>query len=182
MINKKTLALCVGSCVLVVLLGVTCVQVPQNKAIALEEQVYMAKSDIQVQEKRRFDLVYNLADAVMQYDKHESETLKEIVESRGSTGDIENVTTLISAVGENYPDLKSSTNYKQLMNELSTTENLISQFRSNYNMQVKGYNRYVRKFPTKQLLDIDGYEVQAYDYLNYNAPQDAPQKLFSEHE
>ena len=58
----------------------------QNKAFTLEEQVNTAQSDIRVQEKRRVDLVYNLADCVMQYDKHEAETLTAIVEGRGSSG------------------------------------------------------------------------------------------------
>lgn len=108
-----------------------------------------ADSDIKVQEKRRVDLVYNLVDCVKQYDKHEADTLTAIVEGRGSTGDIENVTTAIAAVSEAYPELKSNENYKELMNELSITENLIAEYRSNYNKQIKVYRRYVRKFPTR---------------------------------
>lgn len=96
-----------------------------------------ADSDIKVQEKRRVDLVYNLVDCVKQYDKHEADTLTAIVEGRGSTGDIENVTTAIAAVSEAYPELKSNENYKELMNELSITENLIAEYRSNYNKQIK---------------------------------------------
>lgn len=161
-------------------LGVFGIQSSQNKAFILEEQVNVAESDIKVQEKRRVDLVYNLADCVKQYDKHEAETLKAIVDGRGSTGDIENVTTAITAVSEAYPELKSDANYKELMNELSITENLIAEFRSNYNKQIKEYNRYVRKFPTRVFLDILGYEKQEYEYLDYNAPENAPQDLFEE--
>lgn len=58
----------------------------QNKAIALEEQANTASSDIKVQEKRRVDLVYNLVDCVKEYDKHEANTLSEIVDKRASTG------------------------------------------------------------------------------------------------
>lgn len=161
-------------------LGIFGVQSSQNKAFTLEEQVSVAESDIKVQEKRRVDLVYNLADCVKQYDKHEAETLKAIVDGRGSTGDINNVTTAITAVSEAYPELKSDANYKELMNELSITENLIAEFRSNYNKQIKEYKRYVRKFPTRVFLDILGYEKQEYEYLDYNAPEDAPQNLFEE--
>lgn len=164
----------------VILLCVFGVQGAQNKAFSLEEQVNTASSDIKVQEKRRVDLVYNLADCVKQYDTHEANTLKSIVDGRGSTGDIENVTTAITAVSEAYPELKSNENYKELMNELSITENLIAEYRSNYNKQIKEYNRYVRKFPTRLFLDILGYEVQDYQYLEYNAPVDAPQNLFEE--
>jgi LemA protein len=178
--NWKLALIVIAGIIAVVLLGVFCVQGAQNKAFSLEESVNTALSDIEVQEKRRVDLVYNLADCVMQYDKHEAETLKAIVEGRGSTGDIENVTTAIAAVSEAYPELKSDALYKELMNELSMTENLIAEYRSNYNKQVKAYNRYVRKFPTRTFLDILGYEVMDYSYLEYNAPSDAPQDLFGE--
>ena len=173
------LPLIIGAGVIaVILLCVFGVQSSQNKAIALEEQVNTAASDINVQEKRRVDLVYNLADAVMQYDKHEAETLKAIAEGRRSTGSIENVTTAITAVAEAYPELKSNENYKTLMNELSMTENLIAEYRSNYNKAIKEYNRYVRKFPTRIFLNMLGYEVMEYEYLNYNVSSDAPQNLF----
>lgn len=164
----------------VTLLCVFGIQSSQNKAFSLEEQVNTAQSDINVQEKRRIDLVYNLADCVKQYDNHEAETLASIAAGRGSAGDIENVTTAITAVSEAYPDLKSNENYKQLMTELSMTENLIAEYRSNYNKQIKSYNRYVRKFPTRTFLNMLGYEVQEYKYLDYDAPVDAPQDLFGE--
>ena len=179
--NNWKLVLIIGAGVVaVILLCVFGIQSSQNKAFTLEEQVNTAQSDIKVQEKRRVDLVYNLADCVKQYDKHEAETLTAIVEGRGSTGDIENVTTAITAVSEAYPELKSNENYKQLMNELSMTENLIAEYRSNYNKQIKVYNRYIRKFPTRIFLDWLGYEVQEYTYLDYDASETAPQNLFEE--
>ena len=179
--NNWKMPLIIGAGVVaVIILCIFGVQSSQNKAFALEEQVNSAKSDINVQEKRRVDLVYNLADCVKQYDKHEADTLTAIVDGRGSTGDIENVTTAITAVSEAYPELKSNENYKQLMNELSVTENLIAQYRENYNKQIKEYNRYVRKFPTRMFLDMLGYELQEYIYLDYEAPETAPQNLFGE--
>lgn len=179
MMSKWKLGLIIALGILaVVMLCVFGVQGSQNKAFSLEEQVNTAQSDIKVQEKRRVDLVYNLADCVKQYDNHEAETLTAIAEGRGSAGDIENVTTAITAVSEAYPELKSNENYKQLMTELSMTENLIAEYRSNYNKQIKSYNRYVRKFPTRIFLSMLGYEVQEYEYLDYNAPVDAPQNLF----
>jgi len=66
------------------------------------------------------------------------------------------------------------------MNELSMTENLIAEYRSNYNKQIKEYKRYVRKFPTRQFLSMLGYEMQDYQYLTYDAPETAPQDLFKE--
>lgn len=153
----------------------------QNKAINYETQVEEAQSGIKVQEKRRIDLVYNLADCVKQYDKHESETLKAIVDGRTSDKvDAENITTAINAVSEAYPELKSNENYKQLMNELSTTENLIASYRDNYNTQVKTYKRYVRSFPVRNFLGMLGYETKDYQLLDFQVDEDAPQNLFGE--
>ena len=178
--NWKVALIVIAGIISIIMMCVFMVQGAQNKAFSLEESVNTAMADINVQEKRRVDLVYNLADCVMQYDKHEAETLKAVVEGRGSTGNIENVTTAITAVAEAYPDLKSNENYKELMNELAMTENLIAEYRSNYNQQIKEYKRYVRKFPTRIFLDMLGYEVMDFGYLEYNAPVDAPQNLFGE--
>lgn len=178
--NWKVMLIVAAGVVAVILLCVFGVQSSQNQAFALEEQVNTSESDIKVQEKRRVDLIYNLADCVKQYDKHEAETLAAIVEGRGSAGDIENATTAIAAVSEAYPELKADENYRELMNELAMTENLIAEYRSNYNKQVKAYNRYVKKFPTRIFLNMLGYERQSYQYLDYEAPVDAPQNLFGE--
>ncbi|NBI91889.1 LemA family protein [Lachnospiraceae bacterium] len=178
--NWKVVLIVAAGVLAVILLCVFGVQNSQNQAFALEEQVNTAESDIKVQEKRRVDLIYNLADCVKQYDKHEAETLTAIVEGRGSAGDIENATTAITAVSEAYPELKADENYRELMNELAMTENLIAEYRSNYNKQVKTYNRYMKKFPTRIFLNMLGYERQNYQYLDYESPVDAPQNLFGE--
>lgn len=168
----------------VVLLGVLtmfAVFSVENKAIGFEEQIKVADSDIKVQEKRRVDLIYNLVDTVKNYDKHEAQTLKEIVDARGNDeGAINEITTMIKVQSEAYPELKANENYKTLMNELSVTENMIANHRSNYNKQIKEYNRYIRKFPTRQILNMLGYESTEYDYLDYSAPVDAPTNLFGE--
>lgn len=178
--TTKLIGLIIAAIMAVVLLGVFVVQGAQNTAIALEEQIKAAASDIKVQEKLRVDLVYNLADCVKQYDEHEAGTLRDIVEGRSNSGSIEDVQTAISAVSEAYPELKSNENYKELMNELSKTENAIAEYRSNYNSQIKEYSRYVRKFPARFFLSLTGYEAQEYAYLEYDAPTDAPQNLFGE--
>lgn len=164
----------------VILLGVFIVQNSVNKAISLEETVSSSQSDIEVQEKRREDLIFNLVDCVKQYDKHEYETIMDTVKARNNNSDksIQEVTTMINATAENYPELKSNENYKELMNELSTTENMIANYRSNYNSTIKDYNRYIKKFPTRIFLNMTGYEAQNYKYLEYNAPSDSPQDLF----
>lgn len=178
---NKTVMITLSAVLMTIILCVFATQGVQNKAIGLEEQILTASSDIEVQEKRRVDLIYNLVDTVKEYDKHEANTLKEIVEARGSKdGDISDVTTVLSAVTEAYPELKSNENYKQLMTELTVTENMMVDYRTNYNKQIKEYNRYVRKFPNRTILDLLGYEVVSYTYLEYNAPSTAPQNLFEE--
>lgn len=178
--NWKLPLIIIGT-VLVVFLGcVFGVQSSQNRAISLEESVYTAESDIKVQEKRRVDLVYNLADCVKQYDKHESETLTGLADGMSKGTSAEDVNTAIAAVTYAYPELKSNENYKQLMNELSIAENMIAQYRENYNKSVTVYNRYVKKFPARIFLDWTGYEVLEFERLDYQAPVDAPQNLFGE--
>ncbi len=176
--NWKTCAIVVVGIIFVAVMCVFGVQSSRNKAIVLEEAIETSMSDIKVQEKRRIDLLPNLVDCVKQYDKHEAETLQAIVDGRGSTGDIENVTTAITAVAEAYPELKSNENYKQLMTELATTENLIAQYRTNFNQQVGTYNRYVGSFPARIFLSWTGYEPIEYQRLDYGAPVDAPTNLF----
>lgn len=178
--NYKSILIAVGTMFTFMLMSFVGIQSAKNKAIGLEEAVYTAESDIKVQEKRRVDLVYNLADSVQQYDKHESETLKELADKMGRGNWIEDVNTALAAVTYAYPELKSNENYKQLMNELSITENKIAQYRENYNQSVKAYNRYVRKFPSRMFLDWTGYEIQEFEWLDYQAPSDAPQNLFGE--
>lgn len=178
--NWKTCAVVVVGIIFFALMCIFGVQGSRNKAIRLEEAIETSMSDIKVQEKRRIDLLPNLVDCVKQYDKHEAETLQAIVDGRGSTGDIENVTTAITAVAEAYPELKSNENYKQLMTELATTENMIAQYRESYNKQVGTYNRYVKGFPARQFLSWTGYEVLDYQRLDYQAPVDAPTNLFGE--
>lgn len=152
-----------------------------NKAIALTEQIHAAKSDISVQEKRRNDLLFNLVDCVKEYDKHEYNTLRDVVEQRvADGGNIDEVTTQIKAVAEAYPDLKSSENYKELMNELATTENLIANYRSNYNESVEQYSRYVKKFPNRMFIAIFGGGDEEFEYLTFDVSEDAPTNLFGD--
>lgn len=179
--NLKVILISVVGVLAVILMCVFGMQGVKNKAIVLEEQVNNAESDIRVQEKRRVDLIYNLVDCVKEYDKHEYETLKDTVEVRSDSEEgVQEAVANIQATAEAYPDLKSNENYKQLMNELSMTENLIAEYRSNYNKQIKNYNRYVRKFPNKQCLSMLGYEEMNYQYLDYDAPETSPQNLFEE--
>ena len=180
--STKVVLIIIAIIVATILLGVFALQGVQNKAISLEEQIYTASSDIDVQQKRRADLIPNLVECVEAYDKHEYQTLMDVVNARDTNSDqsVAEIQTMIQAVAEAYPDLKSNENYKELMNELATTENLIANYRSNYNKWIKSYNQHVRKFPNKQILGMLGYEVMSYNYLEYNASVDAPTNLFGD--
>lgn len=153
-----------------------------NTAINLEEQIKESKSSIDIQEKRREDLIYNLVDTVQSYNKYEKETMTQIVEARtmASNGHINDAEMVINAVAEQYPELKSNENYKTLMTELAVTENLIAEHRNNYNIQVKQYNKHIKKFPNSMILNMMGYEKLDITYLEYEASEDAPRNLFGE--
>lgn len=88
-----------------------------NKAINLEEQINESKSSINIQEKRREDLLVNMVDAIKSYNNYEQETMSKIVEARSkaTNGNVEEAEKLISMVVEQYPELKSNENYKQYM-------------------------------------------------------------------
>lgn len=156
--------------------GLFIAQGAKNTAISYEEQVAAAQSDIQVQEKRRSDLIPNLVETVKAYDKHEYDTLMAVIAARGSSSDaaVSEITTQIAAVAEAYPELQSADNYRELMNELAVTENLIANYRSDYNRTVKSYRQYVRRFPNSTFLSLTGYEVQSYALLSFNVSEDAP--------
>lgn len=154
-----------------------------NKVMFLEEQINGAAANIEVAEKRRVDLFYNLADVAEEAAKHERETLTAIAQARTSAGagNMEAAQLAIQAVAEAYPELKANENYKQLMTEIAMTENQIAGYRHNYNEQVRAYNRAIRSFPNNLILGAMGYERMDAVYAEYQAPSDAPQDLFGRH-
>lgn len=166
---KKVLII-IGIILAIILLVFSFYVTVDNRAISLEEQICSAESDIKIQEKRRTDLIYNLADCVKEYDKHESDTLLDIVEARKTDNklEIENVSTELSLVAEAYPELKANEVYKDLMNELAITENLIAEHRKTYNDQIREYSKYVKKFPNKQILNSMDHKIVEYTYLDYS--------------
>ena len=180
--KNKTTWIVVGIVLAIILLIGGLFISSNNKAIFLEEQINAAQADINVAEKRRYDLVFNLVDAVQSYQDYEGETMESIVSARNSMehGDVEGAQMEITAVAEAYPELKANENYKQLMNELALTENQIAQYRNNYNEQVRSYNKMVRSFPNNIILNILGYEAIDTTYTDYDAPVDSPQDLLAD--
>lgn len=176
---KKNLII-LGIVVSVILFIIICFATVNNHVIVLEEQIKESESSIKIQEKRRLDLIINLVDTVKSYNKYEQDTLSKIVEARSKAtdGEVEEAEKLINLVVEQYPELKSNENYKQVMIEMSVTENLIAEHRNNYNEQIKSYSKYTKKFPNNLILRIIGYAKKDYKYLEYEVSEDAPTDLW----
>lgn len=132
-----------------------------NRLIDLKNKVREGASDIDVQLKRRYDLIPNLIETVKGYAKHESETLTAVVKARQQAIDISNLGALkgmaedalssalskLFALSESYPDLKANQNFLQLQEELVNTEDRIVASRRFYNTVVADYNTYQTQFP-----------------------------------
>ena len=131
-----------------------------NSLIRLKNQVENAWAQIDVQLKRRNDLIPNLVETVKGYMKHEKEVLTQITKARSavmnakSTEDTANASNQLSqtlkslfAVSENYPQLKANQNFIQLQEEITGTENKISYARQHYNDMVMVFNTKIQKFP-----------------------------------
>lgn len=181
--NKKTIitaAIAICAVIVIVIACVCGVQGSRNGAIDRETLVDTALSNISVVEMERQTILVNLADAVKSYDKHEYDTLVAVINSRnndlGENG-IREINTLVQAIAEKYPELKSHENYKIFMNEAIVVERQVKQYRENYNNTVKDYTRYCNKFPTRYFLDWAGYEVQTYEQLKYNTTPEGPTNL-----
>ena len=168
-------------CVIILLITIVFwAQSVKNKAITLEEAIKTATSDITVQKKRRIDLIYNLVDRIKKYDEHEARVLSDLADKMKieNSNESTELTSAIKATAYNYPELKSSELYSNLMNELSLTENLMSRYRENYNGAVNDYERYVKQFPARDLLSILGYTVRSFERLDFDLSDDAPRNLF----
>ena len=155
------------------------------KAINHEEKVEEAWSNINVQEKRRAELYPALIECIKSYDQHEYQTLLAVINARKNSdgtipdGVVTEVQSGVSVVAEAYPELKSQENYKQLMNEISITENLISETRQAYNKAVSRYNTFTRNPINNFFLCLTGYERIEYQRLNYEVEPYDPTSLFN---
>lgn len=155
----------------------------RNGAISLEESVNTAKSGIDVQLSNRFNKLTELAECVKKYDEHEYKTLVDVITSRGknmTASEAKQCIAAFSRVEERYPELKSQTNYKNLMVEISLTENHLAQHKKAYNEFVRDYKKHCRQFPASFFLASTGYEIQDFKYYEAEeAVKDTkPMKLF----
>lgn len=141
-----------------------------NTAYRMEEQINESYSGIEIQQKHRNDSVSQLVQVVENFSSHEQSVVDSVIDARAKLedGDVSGAMKSLNVVVENYPEIKSNELYTDLMNEISSCENLIASYRDNYNSQVKEYKKYVKVFPHKQILSMNGYEVVEIDYLNFD--------------
>lgn len=154
---------------LVVLAGLWLIGV-YNGLIANRNQVDEAWSDIDVQMKRRYDLIPNLVETVKGYAKHEKSAFENVTKARTAAMSAKSVTSkgeaegeltgalkTLFAVAEAYPELKANENFKALQDELSDTENKIQAARRFYNGTVRDFNIKVEVFPTNIFAQMLGF-------------------------
>jgi LemA protein len=188
---------------IILVLGATAVGI-YNKLIALKNRYQNAFAQIEVQLKRRYDLIPNLVETVKGYMAHERETLEAVIQARNQAvsglqqaasdpGDPNAIKNLASAEGvlggalgrllalsEAYPDLKASENMKQLTEELTSTENKVSFSRQAFNDAVTAYNIYRQSFPPVIFAGVFGHTQDA-SLLEFDsaAIAEAPKVSFS---
>jgi LemA protein len=163
-----------------------------NSLVRLRNQVKNAWSQIDVQLKRRHDLIPNLIETVKGYMTHERETLQNITNARSRAVSAQGVgekakaeRELTSALGqlnvvvENYPDLKANQNFLALQEELTSTENKISFARQSYNDQVLGYNNKIQMFPTNIMAGMFNFKQEEFFELEDKGEREVPKVSFS---
>lgn len=146
-----------------------------NKLVTLEQSVIRSEGDIETNLQRRSDLIPNLVNTVKGYASQEQEIFTEIANARAKLGGAGNVEERANAdaqlssalsrllvVVENYPDLKSSQNFRDLTVELEGTENRINIARQKYNKSVETYNTAIKRFPTAIVAGVFRFTPKEY--------------------
>lgn len=165
--------------VVVIFLAATVIHM-YNNLVSLRNRVKNSYSQIDVQLKRRNDLIPNLVETVKGYASHEKGVLEEVTKARSNvmnassveeTSAADNQLTgalkTLFAVAENYPDLKANSNFQQLQTELSETEDKISYARQFYNDVVLKYNNACQKFPSNIMARLFGFKEEEF----FKAPE-----------
>lgn len=168
--------------VIILVLFVLWIVLTYNRLVALKNRIDNAWSQIDVQLKRRYDLIPNLVNTVKGYVKHERETLNELTKARANLirGDslakkaeasdiVTNALKTIFAVAENYPDLKANQNFLQLQEELSGTESKIAYSRQFYNDSVLGLNQKIQQFPSNIIARLFNFAEREYFQIEAQA-------------
>lgn len=176
---------------LVVLIGVIYVLM-RNSIIASRNRVDEAWSGIDVQLKRRHDLVPNLVESVKGYATHEQKTFENVTKARSQAMKAEGVqdtaqaeSALSAALGqlrvvaEQYPDLRATENFQQLQGQLSQLEDEIQASRRIYNSNVQSYNTKIQQFPMSIVANQGGFTGREFFEIGDAAEREAPQVDFS---
>jgi LemA protein len=158
-----------------------------NSLVRLRNQVQNAWSQIDVQLKRRHDLIPNIIETVRGYMKHERETLEAVTKARADAMSAQTVGEKAKAEGilggalgqlrvavEAYPDLKANQNFLALQEELTSTENKISFARQNYNDQVLFFNNKIQMFPSNIVAGMFNFQKGEFFQLEDKADKEVP--------
>jgi LemA protein len=178
--------------VLLLLAGLVYILV-RNSLISLNQRVGEAWSGIDVQLKRRHDLVPNLVESVKGYAAHESQTFEKVTQARAAAmqasgpaeaGQAEGQLTAalggLRVVAEQYPELRATENFQQLQRQLSELEDEIQASRRIYNSNVQQFNTRIQQFPASIPAKQMGYTEKQYFEITEATEREAPQVSFSE--
>ena len=161
-----------------------------NKLVVLRNRVKDQWAQIDVQLKRRFDLIPNLVETVKGYTKHESETLEAVIKARNTyvsatlpedqmkaDGELTKAISKLFALTESYPELKANTNFQALQQELTETESKIASARQFYNDTVMVYNNKVDMVPSNIIASLFRFEKEAFFEANETERQNVQVKF-----
>ncbi len=161
-----------------------------NSLVALRNRVKDQWAQIDVQLKRRFDLIPNLVETVKGYTKHESETLEAVIKARNTyvsatvpeeqmkaDGELTKAISKLFALTESYPDLKANTNFQALQQELTETESKIAAARQFYNDTVMVYNNKVSMVPSNIIASLFKFNKEAFFEANETERQNVQVKF-----
>ncbi len=166
-----------------------------NGLVRLRNQVKNAWAQIDVQLKRRYDLIPNLVETVKGYMKHERETLEAVTKARNlaqqlssagagerakAEGELSSALSRLLAVVERYPDLKANQNFLALQEELTSTENKISFSRQFYNDSVLKFNNKTHMFPSNIVASMFSFKASEFFEVTLSAEREAPKVSFTQ--
>ena len=166
-----------------------------NGLVRLRNQVKNAWAQIDVQLKRRYDLIPNLVETVKGYMKHERETLEAVTKARNlaqqlssagagerakAEGELSSALSRLLAVVERYPDLKANQNFLALQEELTSTENKISFSRQFYNDSVLKFNNKTQMVPSNIVASMTGFKASEFFEVKLTAEREAPKVSFTQ--
>ena len=164
----------------------------RNSMVGARNRVDEAWSGIDVQLKRRHDLIPNLVETVKGYASHERETFQRVTEARAEAmkaqgpaeasaaeGRLSAVLGDLRAVAENYPQLRATENFQKLQNELTETEDEIQASRRIYNSNVQSYNTRIQQFPGSIIANQGGFQPKTFFEITEPGDREVPQVSFS---